>query len=58
MQKEKRQEPAKRLAKKPAKPLIEMTSEELLDHVVAPKVAEKMREFVRERDDRPKPLGS
>jgi hypothetical protein len=37
---------------------IEMTSEELLDAVIAPKVAERLREFVRESDDRPKPLHS
>jgi len=58
MQKEKKQQPAKRLAKKPEKAPIEMTSDELLDAVVAPKVAKRLREFVRERDDRPKPLGS
>ena len=58
MQKEKHQ-PAKTLTKKkPAKEPIEMTSEELLDAVVAPKVATKLREFVRGRDDRPKPPGS
>ena len=57
MQKEKKQ-PAKRLVKKPEKQPIEMTSEELLDAVVAPRVAKRLREFVRERDDRPKPLGS
>lgn len=58
MEKEKKQQPATKLAKKPEKPPIEMTSEELLDAVVAPKVAERLREFVRERNDRPKPFGS
>jgi hypothetical protein len=57
MQRKKEQQPAKKLAKKPReKPPIEMTSEELLDAVVAPKVAKRLREFVRDRDDRPKPL--
>lgn len=51
MQRKKEQQPAE---KKP----IDMTTEELLDHVLNPKVAEKLRELVRESNDRPKPLGS
>jgi len=59
MQKEKKQQPAKNPAKKkPEKAPIDMTSEELLDAVIAPKVAKRLREFVRDSDDRPKPLGS
>ena len=37
---------------------IDMTSEELLDLVIAPKVSERLKELVRESDDRPKPLES
>jgi hypothetical protein len=58
MQRKKEQQvpqPAKKLAEKQP---IEMTSEELLDAVIAPEVAERLKEFVRESDDRPKPLHS
>ncbi|MEK6325776.1 MAG: hypothetical protein AABN33_29390 [Acidobacteriota bacterium] len=58
MPKERKQQPAKKLAKKPEKEPIEMTSDELLDAVIAPKVAKRLREFVRDSDDRLKPLGS
>jgi hypothetical protein len=59
MQKERKQQPVKKLAKKPAKKEpIDMTSDELLDAVIAPKVAKRLKAFVRDKDDRPKPLGS
>jgi hypothetical protein len=55
MQRKKEQSATK--PKKEKQP-IEMTSEELLDAVIAPKVAERLRELVQESDDRPKPLHS